>query len=180
MDWFKCFHCGKEKPIDLFYRDRSRPSGRRPRCKECEKLYIDRARRRQYEKDYRTNNPEKRSIIMARHYANNKKSHKRRQDAYRETDSFKNNHRKHAATRRAKMAEAFIEEVNYNEIYTNSGGRCFYCSAPVRFCEAEFDHFIPLALGGKHESNNIRCSCLLCNRSKGAKPPERVVGYQVV
>jgi len=49
----------------------------------------------------------------------------------------------------------------------------------LAFSAVEFDHYIPIAKGGKHERNNIRVSCLQCNRSKAAKVPEEVC-YQVV
>ena len=32
-----CSGCGVVKPLDDYYRDRSRPDGRTPRCKECAK-----------------------------------------------------------------------------------------------------------------------------------------------
>jgi len=54
-----------------------------------------------------------------------------------------------------------------------------YCGASLAFSAVEFDHYIPIAKGGKHERNNIRVSCLQCNRSKAAKVPEEVC-YQVV
>lgn len=46
---------------------------------------------------------------------------------------------------------------------------CQECGDPVRENEMEFDHRIPRALGGTSDENNIRVTCLKCNRKKGKK-----------
>ena len=176
-----CCHCKKEKHATEFYRDRSRPSGRRPRCKICEKEYKDYIKRREYEKQYRMKNPEKRRKILASYYKENKEKHHSQQKIYRTTDNFKINQKRHNATRRARIAIAYKEDVNYIEIYNKAKGLCFYCGKEVSIKEAEFDHYIPLARGGLHEKSNMRCSCQFCNRSKGALlPSEWEVSHQMV
>ena len=175
----KCCHCEQDKKEDDFFRDKYRPSGRKPRCKECEKLYLDKDKRKIYEKEYRKKYPEKRSNILSKYYQKNKDQHRAVQDRYRQTESFKVNHKKHCTARRARMNNAFIEHVDYQEIYDSAKGLCFYCGIKLEYKEAEFDHYIPLAKGGLHEKKNMRCSCMFCNRSKGAKMPEEVT-YQMV
>lgn len=179
MKWFECCHCKQDKKEDDFFRDKYRPSGRKPRCKKCEKLYLDKDKRKIYEGEYRKKHPEKRSKILAKYYQKNKDQHKAIQDKYRQTEAFKSNHRKHTTARRARMNNAFIEHVDYQEIYNSAKGLCFYCGIKLEYKEAEFDHYIPLAKGGLHEKKNIRCSCMFCNRSKGAKMPEEV-NHQMV
>lgn len=170
---FKCCHCNKYYTKDRFYQDKSKPSGIKPRCKVCEKLYKNYQLRREYEKEYRANNPDKRRKILSKWYINNKDHHKQVQTNYRKTDQFKINHRKHFAVRRARIKNTVHESIDYQSIYINNPF-CFYCHRPLEIQEVEFDHFIPLSKGGTHTTNNIRVSCRLCNRVKGA------VLYQVV
>lgn len=56
--------------------------------------------------------------------------------------------------------------------YDACGGRCAYCKTPVEFSVVEFDHFIPVKLGGKTEISNMLPACKTCNRSKRDKMPE--------
>ena len=173
MRSFKCCYCYKIKQDICFYRDKSRPSGYKPRCKECEKLYKNYKLRRKYEKQYRENNPEKRRVIMRNWNQKNKVDYCKTLSDYRKTKQFRINHRKHAATRRARMNNVFIESVDFFEIYKIADRECEYCGKSLSFDEAEFDHYIPISRGGLHEKSNIRCSCMVCNRSKGATMPER-------
>lgn len=174
MKILKCCHCKQYLPEENFYRDKSKPSGKKPRCKECEKEYLDKENRRQYEVNYRKEKPDKRRKIMRNYYEKHKESHNETQNKYRATEQFKINHRQHSAIRRARMAQAFIEPVNYYLVYLEYDKKCFYCGKLLEFNESEFDHYIPLAKKGLHKKDNIRCSCAFCNRSKGAKMPGEV------
>lgn len=164
-----CRLCKQEKSIDSFYKDKSKPDGHKPRCKDCERLYKNITKRREYEKEYRKSHPEKRSKILAAWYAKNKKNYSLTLKKYRETDQFQITHKQHMATRRARMASAYIEYVDYEALYEKHK-YCFYCKKELpSIKDVEFDHYIPLSKGGKHETSNIRVSCLSCNRIKGAK-----------
>ncbi len=167
MKWFKCCNCKAEFPEDYFYRDKSRPSGRKPRCKACEREYLDRENRREYEKEYRNKSPEKRRNIMSRWYEKNSDHYKEVQAAYRKTDQFKANHRHHSALRRARIHSNRHKDIDFLLIFKKHPF-CFYCGSPLELPEVEFDHFIPIAKGGPHVSDNIRVSCMPCNRRKGA------------
>jgi len=171
MDYFKCCHCGKTLGENLFYKDKNKPNGHTSRCKLCCKLYMNKELRREYEKDYIKQHPQRRRKIVAKYYINNKEKYKITQDTYRQTEQFKINHRKHAVERRTRMAECFVEYVDYLQIYKEAKGVCFYCGKLINFEEAEFDHYMPISKGGLHKKDNIRCSCMLCNRSKGARIP---------
>jgi HNH endonuclease len=50
-------------------------------------------------------------------------------------------------------------------VWNRDGGRCVTCGARERL---EFDHVIPLALGGANTARNLQLLCETCNRSKGA------------
>jgi hypothetical protein len=50
-------------------------------------------------------------------------------------------------------------------VWQRDGGRCVSCGGQERL---EFDHIIPLALGGSNTARNLQLLCETCNREKGA------------
>lgn len=50
-------------------------------------------------------------------------------------------------------------------IWTRDGGRCQSCGSTT---ELQFDHIIPLAMGGSSNAENLQILCGPCNRSKSA------------
>jgi 5-methylcytosine-specific restriction endonuclease McrA len=50
-------------------------------------------------------------------------------------------------------------------VFERDGGRCAQCGA--RF-DLQYDHVIPLALGGASTAANLQLLCAPCNRAKGA------------
>jgi hypothetical protein len=56
-----------------------------------------------------------------------------------------------------------VEVRNY--VFQRDGGQCLACGAKV---ELQFDHIIPVALGGSSEPENLQVLCGPCNRRKGA------------
>ncbi len=50
-------------------------------------------------------------------------------------------------------------------VWNRDGGRCVKCGGNRRL---EFDHVIPVALGGANTARNLQLLCETCNRSKGA------------
>lgn len=50
-------------------------------------------------------------------------------------------------------------------VFARDGGRCRQCGSPV---DLQFDHIIPVALGGGSAADNLQILCGPCNRRKGA------------
>ncbi len=49
-------------------------------------------------------------------------------------------------------------------VWQRDGGRCTGCAATA---DLEFDHVIPLVLGGANTARNLQLLCETCNRAKG-------------
>ena len=50
-------------------------------------------------------------------------------------------------------------------VWQRDRGRCVECGVQS---ELEFDHIIPLAMGGSNTDRNLQLLCETCNRRKGA------------
>jgi hypothetical protein len=50
-------------------------------------------------------------------------------------------------------------------VFSRDGGRCCACGSTA---ELQFDHVIPVALGGSSAAENLQVLCGPCNRRKGA------------
>ncbi|MGH8894420.1 MAG: HNH endonuclease [Actinomycetes bacterium] len=50
-------------------------------------------------------------------------------------------------------------------VWTRDGGKCRACS---RTTELQFDHIIPVSMGGNSQPENLQILCGPCNRRKGA------------
>jgi 5-methylcytosine-specific restriction endonuclease McrA len=50
-------------------------------------------------------------------------------------------------------------------VFARDGGRCRQCGATN---DLQFDHVIPVALGGGSSADNLQLLCGACNRRKGA------------
>lgn len=53
-------------------------------------------------------------------------------------------------------------------------GKCEKCNAILKVGEGEYDHVIPLALGGESTLDNCQVLCRPCHRDPGAKTAEDV------
>jgi 5-methylcytosine-specific restriction endonuclease McrA len=74
--------------------------------------------------------------------------------------------RAHAVMRaeREPPARAPIPLVVKRTVWERCGGRCVECGAEQGL---EFDHVIPLSLGGSSSERNLQLLCAECNRAKG-------------
>ena len=51
------------------------------------------------------------------------------------------------------------------EVWRRDNGRCMNCGSQERL---EFDHIVPVAMGGSGTVRNVQLLCETCNREKGA------------
>ncbi|MCL1925670.1 MAG: HNH endonuclease [Syntrophorhabdaceae bacterium] len=58
-------------------------------------------------------------------------------------------------------------------VFIRDGNTCQYCGRAFPSSELNLDHVIPRSRGGKTSWENIVCSCLPCNKTKGGNPPEQ-------
>jgi hypothetical protein len=80
---------------------------------------------------------------------------------------------------RAKRKGSRVEHVRPLVVLERDKWTCWLCgcSTPqdargtTRPDAPEIDHVVPLALGGSHTYNNVRCACRACNGVKGAAHP---------
>lgn len=76
--------------------------------------------------------------------------------------------------RRARLLNAFVEDVNIDVLWERDSGACGICSDPVDRdlawpgrMVATIDHVVPLARGGEHSYANAQLAHMGCNARKG-------------
>jgi 5-methylcytosine-specific restriction endonuclease McrA len=58
----------------------------------------------------------------------------------------------------------------YN-VYARDRGQCQYCGRRFPRSELNLDHVVPRSRGGTSAWENVVCSCVVCNRTKGSRTP---------
>jgi len=176
-----CKKCGNDFPESMFYKDKSKPSGFKPRCKPCDKLSIDVERRKKYETIYWSDpeRKEKKKAQVKRSTLKNKDHNKQVRTEYLKTDEGINTQRKSGQVTRCKVAGVYIEHVDPLYLYNEQDGICYICHEKITFKAMEMDHVIPVSKGGKHEASNVKMCCGTCNRRKGSKTLGEMI-YQMV
>jgi 5-methylcytosine-specific restriction endonuclease McrA len=154
-DFKVCTLCNENKSVSFFHHDKSRADGYFPQCKECRKSYnklyhINNAEKiRKRVSDWQKDNPEKRSIQVAK-YAK-KYPQKTRDKQHRRRARIKSN------------GVFFITKKELNKIYSSP---CINCGNKN---DIVIDHIIPIVRGGSHSIGNIQPLCRSCNLYKGSK-----------
>lgn len=163
----RCTGCAIVKPLEEFHRDRNKPDGRRPRCKECisEHVRADRKRYTERTRAWRAANPDRARENARKHHAENR-------DRLNEQRRARRQERPHedweADYRKRSRAAGFVPVVRTftrEELiaYWGNGARCIYCDGPFE----ELDHLYPVALGAVHTVETCAPACVQCNRAGG-------------
>ena len=63
-------------------------------------------------------------------------------------------------------------KLNRRNIYHRDKNTCQYCGKKFSTQNLNIDHVIPKSKGGKNSWDNLVCSCVKCNRTKGDKLPK--------
>ncbi len=65
--------------------------------------------------------------------------------------------------------------VSHRAVYERDGGKCHLCGLAVPFDVMSLDHLVPLARGGIHTFENVRCSHRTCNMRRKASGPAQLL-----
>ena len=164
----QCCKCLETKPLELFYRDKSRADGRTPRCANCPYKKIGHAHLVKPDKlCNRCKVRKDKSEFYAKDNhckpCSKEKNKARKRNAGRDANAAKT-HR-----RRAAQADlpAFTWGVTKDEIAELRADMpaCVKCGSEE---DLRLDHVVPVAEGGKSIFWNYQILCAPCNGSKGA------------
>lgn len=181
-----CSRCKLDLPTDNFYKDKgrlradckgcysiarkARDDKRRPEKNAKQRAYYaaNAERCRQWQRDYRRDNPEFVREYNRNRYRKNSAVFKARVMQY-----IKDNpevRRTVMRKRRARILESNIAPfttAQLTERMAYFGFKCWMCGGPYESA----DHVKPLSKGGSHMLANLRPACRSCNSSKSAKWP---------
>jgi len=189
-----CTRCNKSKLVSEFPKDKNRPDGVFPRCKECQRAYLKEYRTRadtkvkhkQVAKEWAKSNPEKRRESLAKYDAAHKiekaeyyaRNRERRQEYMREYQQ--NNPDKFKASRNRRRAL----KRDAKGTFSDKDIALLLTSQPLCVCGHEFknnshtiEHKMPLSRGGTNSPDNLMLLCLSCNVQKQAKTPDEFMAY---
>ncbi len=135
-----CKGCEHILPLGLFHRDKNKNDGRTYYCKDCSYSKV---------KAWRRANPSKHAAQLRRRAT-------KRPDLRRDI----------ARRRRARVEDAYVENVSELVVLEMDDGACGICGEDVDPLAFEVDHIIPIAHGGLHEYPNVQVAHSTCNRIK--------------
>jgi 5-methylcytosine-specific restriction endonuclease McrA len=159
-----CTKCGIEKELDKFINDYRLKSGKGSKCKTCVSDYMhkrhvlklgppktaqQKAKMREYSKEWSKKNRHKKRLYYRKGSANN-----------READRL----RGHERRLKARSNSFRITKKEMKKLYRQP---CFICGSRERI---EADHIIPISKGGRHSVGNLLALCRNCNAKKSDKP----------
>lgn len=170
-----CSKCEDDLPLEMFYLKKD--GSAHPWCKPCRKE----ARRAYYLK-----NREKAIATSRKWNVENRDRYNANQRTYNERHSevhvervaqwrrenpenARRLRRTNDATRRARKASVYVENVDPVVVFVRDNGVCGICLKEVDVMDFHVDHIVPLALGGYHSYENVQTAHSKCNLAKGAK-----------
>ena len=177
-----CTKCGITRPLSDFTRDKQRPDGLRPSCKDCkaewrrkhysenresilEKVRLRHAanpeKKAQYNREYYAANREAAAEYSRRHYAENREAIARSAKVYRTANPHIQWEYYYAKRSTRYGFTPVVESFTRDELTARWGESCWHCGGTFE----QIDHF-PVAVinGGSHTVENCRPSCADCNQ----------------
>jgi len=153
-----CNRCKVEKSLKEFSKNKTRPNGLCPECKECAKK---RAKNR-YKKE-----GEKMRAQMA---SLRERDYERRLEIERASRERRKEKQRSGRNARQRVRNKILLEKKFlilpKELEKLYREPCFKCGSKQN---QSIDHIIPLSKGGNHSVGNLMTLCLRCNMSKRDK-----------
>lgn len=174
-------------------------SGRRSRARLTEEQWEERLARRREQRARNRDaiNARKRAERQAdpkryreqerRRYQQNPEAGRARQRRYRDRNleavrrryqRWETENREHRlllnSRRRARLANAFAEDVDRHVVLERDDGMCGICGEDVNPFDFQVDHIVPLVHGGLHNYENSQVAHRLCNQRKNVHLVEEV------
>ena len=168
-----CLDCG----VDI--------SGRGKSSTCCEKHAVDRhltyilkynqthrKQRRELNRKWKAENPEKARDCARKHSANNREKIRARNREWASENPERVRESMHRSRSRKSGKLGMVSKGIILRLLTSQKHRCAACGTDIRSPQPyDLDHIIPFCRGGIHEDSNLQCLCPPCNRAKGRKLP---------
>lgn len=146
-----CTRCGDEKPLDEYYRDKSKRGGHGTRCKVC---HAEQAAK------YYAANREKVIGRVRAHHARHPEKHAEREREYRAEKPHVGWETCYRWRARKFGFAPTVESFTREDVTARYGDACKHCGGPFEHLD---HHPVPVALGGHHTLDNVKPSCADCN-----------------
>lgn len=166
-----CSRCRIEKPLSEYQKDKSRKLGVQKYCKECRYLQFlnikDTQHYKEKRKEYNANRKE--------YHVQYREANRERINALSREWSEKNKDKRaiisftYDSKRRSLLKNG--DKFSKIKIWLKSQIKiCYWCDVDCKD-NYHIDHYIPLAKGGLHITENFVISCPSCNVRKNVKDP---------
>jgi len=175
-----CKKCSTHKENEFFSKDLSKPDGKRPYCKDCEKARVAKWSSENPEKaaksgaEWAKKNPEKVTVYNEKYRANHPERIQAGAALWRSNNPEKiNAHARNQRARRRNSEGTHTKDEVFN-LFEKQRGRCATCVKKLKSSgksRYHVDHITPIAKGGTNWISNLQLLCQSCNCRKSAKDP---------
>lgn len=127
--------------------------------------------RKAWEKEYYLRNKERKNKQSRAWREANPGAHRAMCEDWkrRNPDKIRESGRRTSSTRRARIANVFVEVVDPETVFSRDSGVCQICLLPIGGSDWHVDHVQPIVFGGEHSYANTQLAHAHCNLVKWAK-----------